>query len=86
MRVVDELARRWKESRNILVAFGAPTQGLYDILAHESLDLEEVAPFTVNTIPNQGTETVRTEEALFASLAILNLVDNEFGTFITQRS
>ncbi|MCD6432121.1 hypothetical protein J7L33_05425, partial [Candidatus Bathyarchaeota archaeon] len=27
----------------------------------------------VNIIPNQGTETVRTEEALIASLAVLNL-------------
>jgi predicted SPOUT superfamily RNA methylase MTH1 len=26
----------------------------------------------VNTVPGQGTETVRTEEALLASLAILN--------------
>ncbi|MBE0512407.1 hypothetical protein IBX38_05080, partial [Candidatus Bathyarchaeota archaeon] len=61
-------------SRNILVAFGAPTQGLYDIVAREKLKLNEVAHFTVNTIPNQGTETVRTEEALYTSLAILNLI------------
>jgi len=70
--VADELARRWKKSHKILVAFGAPTQGLYEIVARENLKLDEVAHFTVNTIPNQGTETVRTEEALYASLAILN--------------
>jgi hypothetical protein len=28
----------------------------------------------INTIPHQGTETVRTEEAVFATLALLNLV------------
>jgi len=33
-----------------------------------------VTDFTVNTIPDQGTETVRTEEALYASLAILNTI------------
>jgi len=77
MKVADELAKRWKKSRNILVAFGAPTQGLYDIVARENLKLNEVAHFTVNTIPNQGTETVRTEEALYASLAILNLITEE---------
>jgi len=77
MQVADELAKRWKKSRNMLVAFGAPTQGLYEILAHENLKLDEVAHFTVNTIPNQGTETVRTEEALYASLAILNLIVGE---------
>ena len=77
MKVADELTKRWKESRNILVAFGAPTQGLYDIVARENLKLNEVAHFTVNTIPNQGTETVRTEEALYTSLAILNLIIEE---------
>ncbi len=77
MKVADELAKRWKKSRNILVAFGAPTQGLYDIVARENLKLNEVAHFTVNTILNQGTETVRTEEALYASLATLNLIIGE---------
>jgi len=70
--VLDELAKRWKESNKILVAFGAPTQGLYEIVAHEGLNLEELTDFVVNTLPNQGTGTVRTEEALCASLAILN--------------
>jgi hypothetical protein len=75
--VADELARRWKKSHKILVAFGAPTQGLHEIAAHENLKLDEVAHFTVNTIPNQGTETVRTEEASYASLALLNLIIGE---------
>jgi predicted SPOUT superfamily RNA methylase MTH1 len=77
MKVADELTKRWKKSRNILVAFGAPTQGLYDIVAREHLKLKEVSHFAVNTIPNQGTETVRTEEALYASLAILKLTVGE---------
>jgi hypothetical protein len=70
--VFNEMKSRWKNSRRILVAFGAPTQGLYEIVDHESLKLEEIAHFVVNTIPNQGTETVRTEEAIYASLAILS--------------
>jgi len=74
-KVRDKLAEQWKRSRSILVAFGAPTQGLYEIAAHENLELNEIVHFTVNTMPNQGTETVRTEEAVFASLAIFNLLD-----------
>jgi len=31
----------------------------------------------INTIPRQGTETVRTEEAVIATLALLNLVAME---------
>jgi len=73
-QVTDELAERWKKSRRVLVAFGAPTQGLQEIVARENLRLDEVTDFTVNTIPDQGTETVRTEEALYASLAILNTI------------
>jgi hypothetical protein len=70
----NELAQRWKRSNSILVAFGAPTQGLYEIAADEHLELDDIAHFVVNTIPNQGTATVRTEEAVFASLTILNLL------------
>jgi predicted SPOUT superfamily RNA methylase MTH1 len=36
------------------------------------LDLKSIVDFVVNTIPSQGTETIRTEEALIASLAVLN--------------
>jgi len=71
-QVTDELAERWKKARSILVAFGAPSRGLQEIVAKENLSLDKVADYTINTIPNQGTETVRTEEALYASLAILN--------------
>ena len=72
IEVMNKLREKWKVSKKVLVAFGAPTQGLYEILAHEHLKLGDIANFIVNTIPNQGTETVRTEEALYATLAILN--------------
>jgi hypothetical protein len=75
-QVTDELAERWKNARSILVAFGAPSRGLQEIVAKENLSLDNVADYTINTIPNQGTETVRTEEALYASLAILNTLVN----------
>ncbi len=75
--VKGELARRWKNSRRTLVAFGAPTQGLYEIATRERLNLNEVVNFTINTVLGQGTETVRTEEAVYASLAALNLLDSE---------
>jgi len=75
IEVTDELGKRWKRSDRILVAFGAPTQGLYEIAAREHVSLDEIVPFVINTIPGQGAETVRTEEAVYASLAVLNLLD-----------
>jgi predicted SPOUT superfamily RNA methylase MTH1 len=35
--------------------------------------IEEAFDFIVNTVPNQGTATVRTEEAVQATLALLNM-------------
>ncbi len=72
MEVKEKLREKWKVSKKVLVAFGAPTQGLYEVVAQEHLKLEDTVDFVVNTIPNQGTETVRTEEALYATFAILN--------------
>jgi predicted SPOUT superfamily RNA methylase MTH1 len=72
--VKDAILTRWKDATQVLVAFGAPTKGLYEIAKLENLALEEIAHFVVNTIPSQGTETVRTEESVYASLAILNMM------------
>jgi predicted SPOUT superfamily RNA methylase MTH1 len=70
--VANEIAERWRKAETVLVAFGAPSQGLHEIAKKEDLSLDDIADFVVNTIPRQGTETVRTEEALIASLAIFN--------------
>jgi predicted SPOUT superfamily RNA methylase MTH1 len=73
--VENELNDRWKKADNILVVFGSPSHGLQEIVAKDNLRLDQIADYTVNTIPNQGTETVRTEEAIYASLALLNMID-----------
>jgi predicted SPOUT superfamily RNA methylase MTH1 len=74
--VAGKMAGKWKKSKRALVAFGAPTRGLYEIVGDEGANLVDVVDFVVNTVPMQGTETVRTEEAVFASLAVLNV---QFG-------
>lgn len=71
--VAEEISARWRSAKTALVAFGAPNQGLHEIARFEGLVLEDIVDFVVNTIPSQGTETVRTEEALIASLAVLNV-------------
>ncbi len=65
--------KKWGGSQQVLVAFGAPSRGLHEIVKEEGARLEDLVDFVVNTIPEQGTATVRTEEALLASLAILNI-------------
>ncbi len=70
--VAERIVEAWRSSYRILVGFGSPSRGLHEIVEEEGLRLEEVAGLVVNTVPNQGTETVRTEEAVIVSLAVLN--------------
>ena len=72
-RIAGELAGKWKKANSVLIAFGAPTRGLHEIAKDEGTNLDALMDFVVNTILAQGTETVRTEEALLATLAILNV-------------
>jgi hypothetical protein len=69
----EAISRRWKEANSVLVAFGAPSQGLGDIAEAQGRRLSDLVDFVVNTVPIQGTETIRTEEALIASLAVFNI-------------
>ncbi len=70
-----QILESWKKSKSVLVAFGSPTQGLHEIANREGLKLPELVDIVINTIPNQATETVRTEEAVYATLAVLNLCE-----------
>jgi predicted SPOUT superfamily RNA methylase MTH1 len=70
--VEGKIAERWKSAKDLLIVFGAPTKGLYEIAKQEGLNLNRIVDFVVNTIPSQLTETVRTEEALIATLAVFN--------------
>ena len=74
-KVIPQLAEKWNEAKNKLVIFGSPTEGLYEIAEREGINLDENVDFVINTIPDQGTETVRTEEAIYASLATLNILN-----------
>ncbi len=76
VQVAKELGEQYRKADGILMVFGAPTRGLIEIAQEERFNLEQAVDCFVNTIPNQGTETVRTEEAILASLAILRI---QFG-------
>jgi predicted SPOUT superfamily RNA methylase MTH1 len=73
MDVAGEIGEECKKSQRVLVAFGAPARGLHEIVRDEGDNLDDVVDFVVNTVPEQGTETVRTEEALLATLAVFNV-------------
>ena len=70
--VEHEISTAWAESRRTLIAFGSQNNGVYEIIDKERRKAEECFKYIINTIPCQGTETVRTEEAIHATLALLN--------------
>jgi predicted SPOUT superfamily RNA methylase MTH1 len=65
------LVERSKNVQNLLIVFGAPKHGVHELLAKEGTNIKPFE-FVVNMFPNQGTETVRLEEAVLGTLAILN--------------
>ena len=70
--VLQELAQTGRK-RDLAVVFGSPTRGVDAFLSAKAIGRYEM----INTIPHQGTETVRLEEAVFSSLALLNLMPME---------
>ena len=67
--ILQNLARTGRK-RDLAVVFGSPARGLDAFLSAKAIGRYEM----INTIPHQGTETVRVEEAVFSTLALLNLV------------
>ncbi|AEM39515.1 protein of unknown function DUF171 [Pyrolobus fumarii 1A] len=72
--VVDELRKKLGEKKRVALLFGSPREGLYEIAEREGIKLDESVDAVVNVVPNQGTLTVRTEEAVWAALSLLNIL------------
>lgn len=68
-----KLLERMQYNRNLLVVFGSPKKGVDEILTNEGSSIRHY-DFVVNMFPFQGTATVRLEEAIYGTLAILNHV------------
>ena len=69
------------QQNGAIIAFGAPGRGLPDIIGIDTATLEPADGTAgrfdhwVNVIPHQGSDVVRTEEAMFAALACLTLTE-----------
>ncbi len=72
--VLNELKDKLKGSKHTAILFGGPYSGLDELLSGQ--DEKEIIDLEVNTVPSQGTKTVRTEEAVLATLSVFNLLLN----------
>ncbi len=71
-RLASEVRSTVASTKSILAIFGGPKRGILELVSEDKTLLKQHIDFWVNTIPDQGTETVRLEEALWISLGILN--------------
>jgi methyltransferase len=69
--VETKFIERVQQVQNLLIVFGSPRHGVHDIVAKEGANLKPF-DFVVNMFPNQATETVRLEEAVLGTLAVVN--------------
>lgn len=72
--LLEELKSRLNSCRSLALVFGSPREGLKQIAGRQGFRIEDHVDYIVNTIPEQGSYTVRTEEAVYATLAIFNLI------------
>jgi len=75
----DEFSSRVRRASRMLILFGSPRRGLKEIYSKTGLTLEKIGSYTVNMVPEQGTATIRVEEALMATLSIVNLAGHDLG-------
>jgi len=69
--IFNEFEEKLDKADNIAIVFGGPYSSVSEDLSGFSWDL-----IKLNTIPSQGTETVRTEEAVISTLSIINMLLN----------
>jgi len=62
---------RKEVSRSLILVFGNPEEGVSEIAKRIGLKINNEC---WNMVPDQGTETVRLEEAIIASLSVVNYV------------
>ena len=55
-----------------VLAFGSAWRGLYELSEREKFSMK-IFDHVLNTVPDQNTQTVRTEEAVLVTLGIFNL-------------
>ncbi|WP_202319341.1 putative RNA uridine N3 methyltransferase [Archaeoglobus neptunius] len=58
--------------RNVTLVFGNPEEGVFEIAERLGIKMEAKC---WNVVPQQGTRTVRLEEAIFAALSLVNFAD-----------
>jgi len=73
--VAPRIRELMSPGQRMALLFGSPAEGVHEIIARDGVRLEEIADLVINTVPDQGTATVRTEEAVLITLAALDSIN-----------
>ncbi len=71
-QIADKIQSTVRGNGSVLALFGSPKSGIRDLFRNSMDTIKPNIEFWINTIHDQGTETVRLEEAVFSSLGLLN--------------
>ncbi len=69
--ILDEVRTSIQQANHVAILFGGPYSGIKGQINERRLD------YNLNTVVRQGTETVRTEEALASTLSIINVLRDD---------
>lgn len=72
-KLFPELSSRIRDHTKSAIVFGSYAKGLFDWFSKEAL--RELFDLIINVQSTQGTKTLRTEEALFLSLEIIDFAE-----------
>jgi len=67
----EQISKYTKSDQATLIVFGSPEKGVHEILRGKMKNVQNAK--TLNFFPDQATQTIRLEEALLGTLAIINM-------------
>ncbi len=80
-KLEDDLKSTVSNTGSVLAVFGGPDRGILELCDQQREEIKSHIDFWANTIDDQGSETVRLEEALTVSLGLIN---SSVGKMITK--
>lgn len=69
--IIPALTKNFKHTSEVVLIFGSPRNDIWEIVNRVDANLVN-SSLAINMFPLQGTSTVRLEEALLGSLAVIN--------------
>jgi predicted SPOUT superfamily RNA methylase MTH1 len=72
-KVEETMKKSYQNAEKVLIVFGSNKKSITEILQISTNKIPRYFDFYLNMVPNQGTATIRTEEAIQTTLSILNL-------------